>query len=111
MYRYQRQFKPDFRVRKRHVLTWLYFLQAHHPDYRFYVWHCSFGGAYVPSRRRSRTIWCQITRKKTPPVPEMPQLGYSRHALDPEKSGQLQIHSDGSDESEYDPDEEPTSEA
>src|ERR1700712_5596501 len=35
MHRYQRQFKADFRVRKRHVMTWLYFLQAHHPDYRY----------------------------------------------------------------------------
>ena len=33
--RYQRQFKTDFRVRKRHVLTWLHYLRAHHPDYRY----------------------------------------------------------------------------
>ena len=35
LYRYQRQFKTDFRVRKRHVLVWLHYLQAHHPDYRY----------------------------------------------------------------------------
>jgi len=35
MHRYQRQFKADFRVRKRHVLAWLHFLQARHPDYRY----------------------------------------------------------------------------
>ena len=34
-YRYQRQFKADFRVRKRYILIWLYYLQAHHPDYRY----------------------------------------------------------------------------
>ena len=33
--RYQRQFQHDFRVRKSYVLTWLRFLQAHHPDYRY----------------------------------------------------------------------------
>lgn len=33
--RYQRQFKADFRVRKQYVLLWLYYLQAHHPDYRY----------------------------------------------------------------------------
>ena len=32
--RYQRQFRRDFRVRRQHVLAWLYFLRAHHPDYR-----------------------------------------------------------------------------
>ena len=32
--RYQRQFRSDFRVRKRHVMAWLCFLHAHHPDYR-----------------------------------------------------------------------------
>jgi ATP-dependent DNA helicase PIF1 len=32
--RYQRQFRMDFRVRRQHVLTWLYFLKANHPDYR-----------------------------------------------------------------------------
>ena len=31
--RYQRQFRTDFRVRRRHVLTWLRFLKANHPDY------------------------------------------------------------------------------
>jgi len=30
---YRRQFQHDFRVRKSHILTWLRFLQAHHPDY------------------------------------------------------------------------------
>jgi hypothetical protein len=33
--RYQRQFQHDFRVRKGHILTWLRFLQARHPDYRY----------------------------------------------------------------------------
>ncbi|KIX09923.1 uncharacterized protein Z518_01004 [Rhinocladiella mackenziei CBS 650.93] len=33
--RYRRQFRSDFRVRKGHVMTWLRFLQAHHPDYRY----------------------------------------------------------------------------
>jgi hypothetical protein len=33
--RYQRQFWTDFRVRKGHVMTWLRFLKAHHPDYRY----------------------------------------------------------------------------
>ena len=32
--RYQRQFRRDFRVRRQHVLAWLYFLRAHHLDYR-----------------------------------------------------------------------------
>jgi hypothetical protein len=32
---YQRQFRSDFRVRKRHVITWLGFLKAHHPDYQY----------------------------------------------------------------------------
>jgi len=31
--RYRRQFRTDFRVRRQHVLTWLYFLKANHPDY------------------------------------------------------------------------------
>ncbi|KIX09357.1 uncharacterized protein Z518_00436 [Rhinocladiella mackenziei CBS 650.93] len=33
--RYRRQFRSDFRARKGHVMTWLRFLQAHHPDYRY----------------------------------------------------------------------------
>jgi hypothetical protein len=33
--RYRRQFQHDFRVRKSYILTWLWFLQAHHPDYRY----------------------------------------------------------------------------
>ena len=33
--RYQRQFQADFRVRRGYVLTWLRFLKAHHPDYRY----------------------------------------------------------------------------
>lgn len=32
--RYRRQFRADFRVRRQHVLTWLSFLKANHPDYR-----------------------------------------------------------------------------
>jgi hypothetical protein len=32
---YRRQFRADFRVRRQHVLTWLYFLKANHPDYRY----------------------------------------------------------------------------
>jgi len=33
--RYLRQFRSDFRVRKGHVMTWLWFLKAHHPDYQY----------------------------------------------------------------------------
>jgi hypothetical protein len=33
--RYQRQFRADFRVRRCHVLTWLCYLKANHPDYRY----------------------------------------------------------------------------
>jgi hypothetical protein len=33
--RYRRQFRADFRVRRQHVLTWLYFLKANHPGYRY----------------------------------------------------------------------------
>jgi hypothetical protein len=33
--RYRRQFRTDFRVRRQHVLTWLRFLKANHPDYRY----------------------------------------------------------------------------
>jgi hypothetical protein len=33
--RFQRQFIHDFRVRKGCILTWLRFLKAHHPDYRY----------------------------------------------------------------------------
>ena len=33
--RYQRQFRADFRVRRCHVLTWLRYLKANHPDYRY----------------------------------------------------------------------------
>jgi hypothetical protein len=32
--RYQRQFRSAFRVRKGHVMTWLRYLKANHPDYR-----------------------------------------------------------------------------
>ena len=32
--RYRRQFRADFRVRRQHILTWLYFLKTNHPDYR-----------------------------------------------------------------------------
>ncbi|KIW99891.1 uncharacterized protein Z518_10819 [Rhinocladiella mackenziei CBS 650.93] len=32
---YQRQFQSNFQVQKGHVMTWLRFLQAHHPDYRY----------------------------------------------------------------------------
>lgn len=33
--RYQRQFRPDFRIRRRRIVTWLRFLKEHHPDYRY----------------------------------------------------------------------------
>jgi ATP-dependent DNA helicase PIF1 len=33
--RYRSQFRADFRVRKGHVLTWLRYLKANHPDYRY----------------------------------------------------------------------------
>jgi hypothetical protein len=33
--RYQRQFQHDFQVWKSYILTWLWFLQACHPDYRY----------------------------------------------------------------------------
>jgi hypothetical protein len=33
--RYRRQFRTDFRVRRGHVLAWLRFLKANHPDYRY----------------------------------------------------------------------------
>jgi hypothetical protein len=33
--RYRRQFRADFRVRRQHVLTWLRFLKANHPGYRY----------------------------------------------------------------------------
>jgi hypothetical protein len=33
--RYQRQFRTDFRLRKGRIITWLRFLKAHHPDYRY----------------------------------------------------------------------------
>ena len=33
--RYRRQFRTDFRVCRQRVLTWLYFLKANHPDYRY----------------------------------------------------------------------------
>jgi hypothetical protein len=32
--RYRRQFRSAFRVRKGHILTWLRYLKAHHPDYQ-----------------------------------------------------------------------------
>jgi hypothetical protein len=32
--RYQRQFRSTFRVRRGHVITWLRYLKANHPDYR-----------------------------------------------------------------------------
>ena len=33
--RYQSQFRADFRVRKGHVMTWLHYLKANHPDYQY----------------------------------------------------------------------------
>jgi hypothetical protein len=33
--RYRSQFRADFQVRKGHVLTWLRYLKANHPDYRY----------------------------------------------------------------------------
>ena len=33
--RYRSQFRADFRVRKGHVMTWLRYLKANHPDYRY----------------------------------------------------------------------------
>jgi len=33
--RYRSQFRADFRVRRGHVLTWLCYLKANHPDYRW----------------------------------------------------------------------------
>ena len=32
--RYRHQFRSDFRVRKGHIITWLWFLKANHPGYR-----------------------------------------------------------------------------
>jgi hypothetical protein len=33
--KYRFQFRADFRVRKRHIITWFRYLKAHHPDYRY----------------------------------------------------------------------------
>jgi hypothetical protein len=33
--RYRRQFRTDFRVYRQCILTWLHFLKANHPDYRY----------------------------------------------------------------------------
>ena len=33
--RYRRQFRSTFRVRRGHVITWLRYLKANHPDYRY----------------------------------------------------------------------------
>lgn len=33
--RYRRQFRSTFRVRKGHVMSWLRYLKANHPDYRY----------------------------------------------------------------------------
>ena len=33
--RFQRQFRTDFWVRKKRVITWLQYLKDHHPDYRY----------------------------------------------------------------------------
>jgi hypothetical protein len=33
--RYQCQFRSAFRVRRAHVITWLRYLKANHPDYRY----------------------------------------------------------------------------
>jgi hypothetical protein len=33
--KYRSQFRADFRVRKGHVITWLRYLKANHPDYRY----------------------------------------------------------------------------
>jgi hypothetical protein len=33
--RYQRQFRTDFRVRRGHILAWLRYLKANHPDYQY----------------------------------------------------------------------------
>jgi hypothetical protein len=33
--RYRSQFQADFQVRKGHVITWLRYLKANHPDYRY----------------------------------------------------------------------------
>ena len=32
--RYRRQFRTDFRARRQHILMWLRFLKANHPEYR-----------------------------------------------------------------------------
>jgi hypothetical protein len=33
--RYRRQFRSAFRLRRDHVITWLRYLKANHPDYRY----------------------------------------------------------------------------
>jgi hypothetical protein len=33
--RFERQLRFDFRIRKGHIITWLRYLKAHHPDYRY----------------------------------------------------------------------------
>jgi len=33
--RFQRQFRTDFQVRKKRIITWLRYLKDHHPDYRY----------------------------------------------------------------------------
>jgi hypothetical protein len=33
--RYQRQFRVNFRVRRAHVIAWLYYLKYYHPDYQW----------------------------------------------------------------------------
>jgi hypothetical protein len=33
--RYQHQFRADFRVRRGYIITWLQYLKANHPDYRY----------------------------------------------------------------------------
>jgi len=74
--RYRSQFRADFRVRRGHVLTWLRYLKANHPDYRYITISSDRMDALpVDSDISSSFVTVVDDTSVEEPVPEQPVSG------------------------------------
>src|SRR5271168_4982274 len=74
--RYRSQFRADFRVRRGHVLTWLRYLKANHPDYRYITISADRMDALpVDSDISSSFVTVVDDTSVEEPVPEQPVSG------------------------------------
>ena len=72
--RFQRQFRTDFRVRKKRVITWLQYLKDHHPDYRYITISPDRINA-LPVDGDVSSSFTAIIDHEDPPVQDQPATG------------------------------------